>query len=401
MRKAHRSLRGTPVKTALLILSLFLSLLPEGYAQALHEEEFVFDPGAESHGHVHASCLVECPNGDLLVTWYENAPRLAAYEYLKEADKSDDVRIGGCRCRRSVKAWDKPFVMADTFEVSDNNPTMVIDTQGRLLLIHAVLLAVPQRSWGSSLLRYKISADYEKPGPPKWDREGLLVVHPKGLDEAVARFASGRQAKRLRDRLKDPFARQLGWMPRAHPLVLPDGTVLVPLGNENFDVATMALTRDGGETWIISNVVPGWGVSQPSVVRLASGKLVAFFRDEGPDRRVKRSQSRDGGLTWSEVSSTKLPNPGSGIEAVMLRNDHLVMTYNDRENSRDRLAVSISTDEGETWKWTRHLEDQPGGRFDYPSLIQAKDGTLHVTYSYAVQTIKHVRFNEEWVQQGD
>jgi len=59
----------------------------------------------------------------------------------------------------------------------------------------------------------------------------------------------------------------------------------------------------------------------------------------------------------------------------MLRDGHLVMTYIDRENSRDRLAVSISTDEGETWKWTRHLEDQPGGRFDYPSLLQAKDGT--------------------------
>jgi len=85
----------------------------------------------------------------------------------------------------------------------------------------------------------------------------------------------------------------------------------------------------------------------------------------------------------------------------MLRDGHLVMTYIDRENSRDRLAVSISTDEGETWKWTRHLEDQPGGRFDYPSLLQAKDGTLHATYSYGVQTIKHVRFNEEVVWEGD
>jgi predicted neuraminidase len=401
MRKAHRSLQGTPVKTALRILSLFVSLLPEGYAQALHEEEFVFDPGAESHGHVHASCLVECPNGDLLVAWYENGPKLASYEYLTDNDKSDDVRIAGARRAGGATAWDRPFVMSDTFGVSDNNPVMVIDMQHRLWLLHAILLAVPQRSWGSSLLRYKISADYEKPGPPKWDREGLLVVHPKGLDEVVARFASGRQAKRLRERLRDPFARRLGWMPRAHPLVLPDGTVLVPLGNENFDVATMTLTTDGGETWTFALTIPGWGVSQPSVVRLASGKLVAFFRDESPDRRVKRSESLDGGLTWSEVRSTKLPNPGSGIEAVMLRNGHLVMIYNDRENRRDRLAVSISTDEGETWKWTRHLEDQPQGRFDYPSLIQAKDGTLHATYSYSVRTIKHVRFNEDWVQQGN
>ena len=85
----------------------------------------------------------------------------------------------------------------------------------------------------------------------------------------------------------------------------------------------------------------------------------------------------------------------------MLRNGHLVMIYNDRATKRDRLAVSISTDGGNTWKWTRHLENLPGGRFDYPSLIQARDGSLHATYSYNVRTIKHVHFNEEWVQQGD
>ena len=34
-------------------------------------------------------------------------------------------------------------------------------------------------------------------------------------------------------------------------------------------------------------------------------------------------------------------------------------------------------------------------------FIQAEDGTLHATYSYNLKTIKHVRFNEAWVQQGE
>jgi len=45
------------------------------------------------------------------------------------------------------------------------------------------------------------------------------------------------------------------------------------------------------------------------------------------------------------------------------------------------------------------LEQVPGGRFDYPSLIQAKDGTLHATYSFNLKTIMHAHFNEEWIQQ--
>jgi predicted neuraminidase len=71
------------------------------------------------------------------------------------------------------------------------------------------------------------------------------------------------------------------------------------------------------------------------------------------------------------------------------------------DSPRDKLAVSISDDRGQTWKWTRHLEDLEGGRFDYPSIIQAQDGTLHATYSYNLETIKHVHFNEDWVQAGD
>ena len=56
------------------------------------------------------------------------------------------------------------------------------------------------------------------------------------------------------------------------------------------------------------------------------------------------------------------------------------------------------------------------GSYDYPSIIQAKDGTLHVSYSFhqkkslvkvdasgqpANESIKHAHFNEAWVMQGD
>jgi predicted neuraminidase len=65
------------------------------------------------------------------------------------------------------------------------------------------------------------------------------------------------------------------------------------------------------------------------------------------------------------------------------------------------LAVSISDDDGATWKWTRHLERREEGSFHYPSLIQAKDGSLHASYSYFTKegrSIKHAAFNVEWVK---
>jgi len=354
-------------------------------APVIYEESLIFDPQVESHGHVHASCIVECPNGDLRAVWYENGEELKPPYYSENKDKSDDVRLGGSCKSKGDDTWEKPFVMSDTFGVSSNNPCMVIDQQNQLWLIHPTLLGVPQWTWGSALLRYKISSQYDKPGVPVWDKVDILVPHVAELES---------------EEPDNPLKARLGWMSRAHPLIRSDGAVVVPLANENFYTAVMAITKDSGETWTYSKPVPGRGVIQPTLVEFSNGVISAFFRSGGHEHRIKRSDSEDGGITWAPLMLTDLAHPGSGIEALLLRNGHLLMIYNDKEEGRDRLAVSISTNRGQTWQWTRHLEDTPGGRFDYPSIIQSKDGALHATYSYNTNTIKYVHFNEAWVQQG-
>jgi hypothetical protein len=383
-------------------------------AQPLYRERMVFDPTDHRHGHVHASSIVQLADGEMLAVWYENGPDLPDQYYSLDADKSDNVRIGGARMPADASSWNKPFVMADTYGISDNNPTLLVDREGRLWLFYPTLIGVPQATWGSGLLQYRVSNNPSGSGPPKWDLTNILLVHPNGLDEVVARTAnmlrSGadrqntnqRRAESMLERLSDPFARRLGWMPRAHPIQLSDGAVLLPFSNENFNVPAMAITRDGGRSWTFSNVVPGMGATQPSVVETEPGKLIAFFRDARGARRILRSDSEDGGMSWSEIRPTSLPNPGAGIEAVRLSNGKLAMVYNPLETSpRDKLGIALSDDNGETWKWTRLLEDEPDSRFDYPSIVQAKDGSLHITYSYNLKTIKHVQVNEEWIREGN
>jgi predicted neuraminidase len=378
-------------------------VMTAGAQEPYYEAEYIFDPGAEDHGHVHASCIVECPNGDLLAVWYENGEPLPAPYYQGDRDKSDDVRIGGARKPAGADTWNTPFVMADTFGCSDNNPCMVIDAEHRLWLVYPTLIGVPQNTWGSALVRFKVSSDYGNAGPPPWDREGILVPKVTGFAEVIAGpDASPERLARAETRLKDPLTLRLGWMPRAHPLVRSDGTVIIPLSNENFGIAAMAMTNDAGVSWTMSSPVPNRRITQPTLVEYPDGAITAFFRNSWPGHRIRRSDSKDGGMTWSPLEVTDLLHPGAGIEAIVLRNGHLVMIYNDKEESpRDRLAVSISTDRGKTWQWTRHLENTPGGRFDYPSIVESPDGTMHASYSYNLETIKHVHFNEAWVHAGD
>jgi predicted neuraminidase len=128
------------------------------------------------------------------------------------------------------------------------------------------------------------------------------------------------------------------------------------------------------------------------------------MRENGPLRRIRVSESKDDGISWGPVGETALPNPGSGLDAVRLANGHWILIYNDTILGRNSLAVSLSEDEGKTWALTRHLEKETSGSYHYPSVIQAKDGTIHAVYSYFVtggKSMKHAAFNEAWIRAGD
>ena len=378
--------------------------------------------------HNHASCIVETPNGDLLVCWFHGSGERTA----------DDVKIEGARKRKGAKQWGARFTMADTPGYPDTNCTMFIDPQGRLWLLWPTILA---NRWETALMKYRISSDYRRDGPPRWEVSEVLHVTP-GLEfaTAISNYVQKVEAEpsalaipeEMRDRVSgylqklltqagDKLSRRLGWMTRAHPFILDGKRLIVPLYSDGFDCSLMAITDDWGKSWHTSTPLLAAGNIQPSIVRRKDGSLYTLMRDNGPPpKRLHQSESRDRGETWSAVTASDLPNPGSGAEITSLRNGHWILISNDTERHRNSLAVQISDDEGRTWKWKRHLEfDEPGpeaGSYHYPSIIQAKDGTLHASYSYhlakkvlpkdvdgdpAGKSIKHAHFNEAWVMQGD
>src|SRR5215471_19739480 len=75
---------------------------------AFLESELIFPL---EHWHNHASCIVESPNGDLLVCWFHGSGERTA----------DDVRIEGARKSRGEREWSQRFTMADTPGYPDTN----------------------------------------------------------------------------------------------------------------------------------------------------------------------------------------------------------------------------------------------------------------------------------------
>ncbi len=363
--------------------------------------ELVFPLNAQ---HNHAPGIVECPNGDLLVSWYRGSGERTA----------DDVAVFGARKKAGESQWSEAFLLADRPEFPDCNTCLMIDSQERLWLFWPTIIA---NSWESCLTNFRVSSSYTDDGPPAWEREGLILLKPDdfseqanaSLEKLVQRFepilndSLKAEIKVLKERLDSKLYQRLGWQPRCKPTVLPSGRILLPLYTDTFSISIMAISDDGGQNWFASKPLMGFGAIQPSVLRRDDGTLVAYMRDNGPFNRVRAAASTDDGVTWGPVEQTELVNPGSGLDGIRLNDGRWLLVYNDKpdsEHSRSRLAVSLSDDQGLTWGATRYLEDHDSGAYHYPAVIQSKDGRVHVIYSYFVEggkSMKHVAFDPDWV----
>jgi len=364
----------------------------------------IFPPVSE---HVHGSTIVELANGDLLAAWFQGSGERWA----------DDVRIMGARRKAGATTWSAPFLMADTPAFPDINPILFLDARGRLWLMWYTVIA---NQWETSLLKYRISEDCQRQtGPPVWAWQDVLHVKPgdlaergiqpddrfvKSIERQVAAYGTYMKQtlyasqpikataftvlwKTWREKLLSkargedmvrkgqlrtpdgkstpqqlgyPYFRRMGWQTKNKAVVLDGGRIIVPLYSDGFSFSLMALTDDNGATWQFSEPLVGPGNIQPSVATRANGALVTYMRDNGPaPQRLHVSESKDRGVTWSPVRDSELPNPGSGADIVTLRNGHWVLAYNDTEDGRHSLAVSLSTDDGPRRQPARCLQLRP------------------------------------------
>ncbi len=355
--------------------------------------------------HTHGSSIVECPNGDLLACWFQGSGERTA----------DDVVVNGARLKKGASQWSPVFLMADTPGFPDCNPVLFVDAKERLWMFW---VAVQAHRWECSLLKYRRADRCGDDGAPVWSWQDAILLEPgdafaeamkKGfdgldLDEGMwAEYAHPYTAM-LIEAAKDPWKRQAGWMTRIHPLTLPSGRILLPLYSDGFNACLMAISDDMGETWRPSLPIIGLAPIQPTLVRKRDGGIVAYLRDSGDaPYRVLISSSADEGESWTTAVDTDIPNPGSSIDAIALEDGCWVMILNDTEEGRHRLAAAMSDDEGVTWKWKRALEPSGDGgtSFSYPSVIQSREGLIHMTYTYNSpdgKGIRHRVLDPAWIR---
>jgi alpha-L-rhamnosidase len=159
-------------------------------------------------------------------------------------------------------------------------------------------------------------------------------------------------------------------------------------------------SADMGKTWkLVGPINDGKTIKaiQPSVLIHKDGRLQMLARSA--NRAIVQSWSSDNGETWSPLTETSLPNNNSGIDAVTLKDGRQLLVYNhvlpptgQAKGARTPLNVAVSKN-GKEWYAALILEDSPISQYSYPSVVQSKDGMVHIVYTWRRQKIKYVKID--------
>ncbi len=151
-----------------------------------------------------------------------------------------------------------------------------------------------------------------------------------------------------------------------------------------------ARTTDGGVTWErVSWLGPepdGFEI-MPSTVRLSDSGLLTVLRvrEADPVRDyVKAYRSHDNGETW-EVSTAPVNDTGhygAPPHMIQLEDGRLAVAYAYRSRYGSRIAMRISSDNGENWGHEIPVRYGDGANADigYPRMVQREDGKLVIIY---------------------
>ncbi|WP_173224492.1 exo-alpha-sialidase [Paenibacillus alba] len=198
----------------------------------------------------------------------------------------------------------------------------------------------------------------------------------------------------------NPAYNRIGWQTKNKPLEIDhNGTkrLILPLYSDSLSCTVFIYTDDRGATWHTSEPVVGSGTIQGSMIQLKDGTLRTYFRSgklDGKNGRlawhVSYSESQDGGATWSTAQVDPYLKNDGGFEFAKLANGNWLALHNQevkrdvlQSGHRNSVSLSMSKDEGKTWKSILIDEDPTKDQsYEYPSVIVDKNSNLFMIYSH-------------------
>lgn len=324
---------------------------PNRWKQGIVVDEFIYNEAPFPQA--HSATIEETPEG-IIAAWFGGT---------REGNK--DVEIWTSHLKDGK--WTAPVSVADG----------ILNDTTRYACYNPVLFYAPN---GELLLFYKIGPNVA--GWTGWLKRSKDNGHTWSAREALPAGFLG------------PIKNKPEYI---------NGTLICPSSTEGKGWKVhFEYTNDWGKTWTKSGPINDpakFNAIQPSILKYKNGDLQTLGRTR--NLVIYQSWSKDGGKTWGEMSALDLPNNNSGTDAVSLQDGRQLLVYNHvmpdsswvrGKGPRTPLNISLSHD-GEKWYAALILEDSPISQYSYPSVIQGKDGMIHVVYTWRRERIKYVKID--------
>ncbi|HIZ51332.1 MAG TPA: exo-alpha-sialidase [Candidatus Pseudomonas excrementavium] len=397
------------------VMSDFSPFPAAEFDAASADQEAVFEQGFASSDldeFVHSPSVAALPDGDLMAAWFAGSREGAA-----------DVDIRGARFDAVTGTWGEERVLV-TREMTRRaigkpirklgNPVIAFAPDERLWLFY---VSVSVGGWAGSAVNVMVSDDLGA----TWSKPRQLVTTP---------FVN------------------ISTLVRAAPVFHEDGSIGLPVYHEFLGKFPEYLYLDAqGRVVDKFRIADGTNSLQPTVVPLSGQRAVALLRQAGDDGHVLATVTEDAGRTWQPEWAVEPWNPNTSLAAVRSGSDSLLVAQNNLIDGRFNLSLDETTDKLTEWSLVASLDASPDPtgkpfprprytellsekflassgaarqsllaeylgeidqrmcrdgmcdfQYEYPYMIRATDGRYHLVYAWNNSFIKHVAFNDAWLE---
>ena len=352
---------------------------------------------------VHAPSVVELRDGSLRAVWFSGSREGAGDVTIQTAVFNNDSQQWGPesslfdrnRLQRGLWRYVKKI----------GNPVIARSPDGSLNLW---MVNVSLGGWAGSAITWSRSKD-----------DGTTWSTPKRL-------------------ITSPFL-NISTLVKAAPLPMTQGQMGLPVYHEFITKFAEVLQIDSNGQVIDKVRIPGSHTSLQPVVLASSAQSAQAFMRATQGGQVMTSTTGDAGQTWSVATPLVLPNPNSALAGAVLQDGSRWLAFNPATAGREELALT-RLDDPAVKKITVEPPEQnvkkasPLGiqeyaavlgaelkskgatdsdvaayvssaqrqlctgtncaqEFSYPFLLQSRDGTLHLVYTWHRTRIKHIRID--------
>ncbi len=357
---------------------------------------------------VHAASLVELNDGRLQAVWFSGS-----------REGAGNVTIQTAVMDQSTQRWGAERTLLDRQQIERGlwryvkklgNPVIARAPDGSLMLW---MVTVSLGGWAGSAITWSRSVD-----------EGVNWSVPRRL-------------------VTSPFF-NISTLVKSTPVALADGQMALPVYHEFAAKFGEILRIDPHGQVVDKTRIPGSQTSlQPVMLVTGPERAQIYMRSAGLPT-VKTSRTDDAGQTWSSAQASNLPNPDSALAGVVTGAGEQWLALNPTPAGRETLALLKAGSEGRfdgasalisalvvepsttvqggpsIADYERQLGDELKAQgasgaqvqayvasarrqlcgqascareFSYPSLLQSRDGYIHLVYTWHRTRIKHVRLD--------